>query len=108
MEMAPPLLVHRDDVEAAGLLGPGSRAGYRMMFAGPPEAIQGMREWLQPRLQAGQRLVGVEDAQQGLRNAFDRAGRFLALAALLAVLLASVATALAANRSEEHTSELQS
>src|SRR5690606_38135807 len=50
MEMAPPLLVHRDDVEAAGLLGPGSRAGYRMMFAGPPEAIQGMREWLQPRL----------------------------------------------------------
>ena len=98
MEMAPPLLVHRDDVEAAGLLGPGSRAGYRMMFAGPPQAIESMREWLQPRLAPGQRLVGVEDAQQGLRNAFDRAGRFLALAALLAVLLASVATALAANR----------
>ncbi len=33
-----------------------------------------------------------------MRNSFDRAGRFLALSALLAVLLAGVATALAANR----------
>src|SRR5690606_24413901 len=98
MEMAPPLLVHREDVAAAGLLGPGSRASYRLMFAGAPEAVEDMRQWLEPRLQGGQRLVGVEDAQQGLRTAFERAGRFLALAALLAVLLASVATALAANR----------
>lgn len=98
MEMAPPLLVHHDDVDAAGLLGPGSRASYRLMFAGPAAAVEDMRQWLQPQLQAGQRLVGVEDAQQGLRTAFERAGRFLALAALLAVLLASVATALAANR----------
>src|SRR5690606_31677519 len=98
LEMAPPLLVHHDDVDAAGLLGPGSRASYRLMFAGRARAVEDMRQWLQPQLQAGQRLVGVEDAQQGLRTACERAGRFLALAALLAVLLASVATALAANR----------
>ncbi len=98
MEMAPPLLVHHDDVHAAGLLGPGSRASYRVMFAGAPQSVADLRQWLEPRLQGGQRLVGVEDTQQGLRTAFERAGRFLALAALLAVLLASVATALAANR----------
>lgn len=97
LQMAPPLLVHRDDVDAAGLLGPGSRAAYRLMFAGEPAAIAAMRAWLEPRLD-GLRLVGVEDAQRGLRAAFDRSGRFLALSALMAVLLAGVAMALAGNR----------
>ena len=98
LQMAPPLLVNRDEVDAAGLLGPGSRAGYRMMFAGDAGDIAAFREWLQPRLGGGMRLVTLEDARQGLRDSFDRAGRFLALSALLAVLLAGVATALAANR----------
>src|SRR5690606_9446937 len=48
LEMAPPLLVHHDDVDAAGLLGPGSRASYRLMFAGPAAAVEDMRQWLQP------------------------------------------------------------
>ncbi|KAF1685026.1 oxidoreductase [Pseudoxanthomonas broegbernensis] len=98
MEMAPALIVNRADIDAAGLLGPGSRASYRLMFAGPGDAIADFRQWLRPQLDGGLRLVSIEDAQQGLRAAFDRAGRFLALAALLAVLLAGVATALAANR----------
>jgi len=98
LQMAPPLLVNRDDIEGAGLLGPGSRASYRLMFAGEADAIADLRQWLQPRLDGRVRLVTIEDAQQGLRNSFDRAGRFLALSALLAVLLAGVATVLAANR----------
>jgi putative ABC transport system permease protein len=98
LQMAPPLLVNRDEVDAAGLLGPGSRAGYRLMFAGDADDIAAFRDWLRPRLDGGLRLVTLEDARQGLRDSFDRAGRFLALSALLAVLLAGVATALAANR----------
>jgi len=97
LQLAPPLMVNRADVDSAGLLGPGSRASYRLMFAGDATAIASFREWLKPR--AGDwRLLGIEDTQRGLRSAFDRAGRFLALAALLAVLLSGVATALAANR----------
>ncbi|WP_372015606.1 ABC transporter permease [Pseudoxanthomonas sp. 10H] len=98
LQMAPPLLVNREDVDSAGLLGAGSRASYRVMFAGDAPDIAGFRQWLQPRLDGRARLVTIEDAQQGVRNSFDRAGRFLALSALLAVLLAGVATALAANR----------
>lgn len=98
LQMAPPLLVNRDDVDGAGLLGPGSRASFQLMFAGQADAIAGFRQWLQPQLDGHLRLVTIEDAQRGLRNSFDRAGRFLALSALLAVLLAGVATALAANR----------
>ncbi|GAB3731256.1 FtsX-like permease family protein [Luteimonas pelagia] len=97
VQLAPRLLVNLADVEAAGLLAPGSRVSYRLMFAGPPGEVAAMRDWLQPRLD-GFRLVSIEDAEQQLRRAFDRAERFLALAALLAVLLAGVATALAANR----------
>ncbi len=40
----------------------------------------------------------MDDTQRGVRQAFDLAGRFLGLSALLAVLLTGVATALAANR----------
>jgi putative ABC transport system permease protein len=98
LQMAPPLLVNRADVDGAGLLGPGSRASFRLMFAGEADAIDDFRQWLQPRLDGGMRLVTPEDARRGLRDSFDRAGRFLALSALLAVLLAGVATALAANR----------
>jgi len=97
MQLAPPLMVNRADVDAAGLLGPGSRASYRLMFSGPAERIAEFRAWLKPRA-SEYRLVGIEDTQRGMRDAFDRAGRFLALSALLAVLLAGVATALAANR----------
>ncbi|MDR1075037.1 MAG: FtsX-like permease family protein [Xanthomonadaceae bacterium] len=97
IQMAPPMLANRADVDAAGLLGPGSRASYRLMFAGASAEIARFREWLQPR-RDGLRLVGIKDSQRGLRDAFDRAGQFLAMAALLAVLLAGVATALAANR----------
>ena len=96
-QLSPPLLVNLADVETAGLLGPGSRASYRLNLAGPAAAVAGMRDWLKPRAKAW-RVTGVEDAQRGLRETFDRAGRFLSMAALLAVLLAGVATALAANR----------
>ncbi|MFN3842108.1 MAG: ABC transporter permease [Rehaibacterium terrae] len=96
-QLAPRLLVNLADVEAAGLLGPGSRAQHRLMFAGSPAQIDAFRDWLRPRLD-GHRLISIADAEQQLRGSFERAQRFLALAALLAVLLAGVATALAANR----------
>ena len=98
LQMAPTLLVGREEVEAAGLLGPGSRASYRLMFAGQADAVAGFADWLRPRMDGGLRMVTLEDARRGMGEAFERAGRFLALSALLAVLLAGVATALAANR----------
>ncbi|WMJ67871.1 FtsX-like permease family protein [Stenotrophomonas sp. 24(2023)] len=97
LTLSPTLLVNRADVDGTGLLGPGSRINYRLMFAGPPAQIAALREWLQPQIK-GMRLLSVDDTQRGVRQAFDLAGRFLGLSALLAVLLAGVATALAANR----------
>ncbi|CAJ0610642.1 unnamed protein product [Cylicocyclus nassatus] len=67
------------------------------MFAGAADQVAGLRQWLLPQVK-GLRLLSVDDTQRGVRQAFDLAGRFLGLSALLAVLLAGVATALAANR----------
>lgn len=98
LTLSPTLMVNRADVDGTGLLGPGSRISYRLMFAGDdPEAIAQFRQWLQPRVQ-GLRLLGPGDTQRGVRQAFELSGRFLGLSALLAVLLSGVATALAANR----------
>lgn len=97
LTLSPTLLVNRADVEGTGLLGPGSRINYRVMFTGPATDIASFRQWLLPQVK-GMRLLSVNDTQRGVRQAFDLAGRFLGLSALLAVLLAGVATALAANR----------
>ncbi|MBA0100045.1 FtsX-like permease family protein [Stenotrophomonas indicatrix] len=97
LTLSPTLLVNRADVEGTGLLGPGSRINYRVMFAGAAADIASFRQWLLPQVK-GMRLLSVNDTQRGVRQAFDLAGRFLGLSALLAVLLAGVATALAANR----------
>lgn len=98
-QFAPRLLVNLADVDAASLLGPGSRAQYRLMVAGSSAQVADFRTALKASgLSAGMRQLSVENTQQAVRSAFERAQRFLSLAALLTVLLAGVATALAANR----------
>lgn len=95
---APRVLMALDDAQAAGLLGVGSRVGYRLMLAGDTAAIERFATAIKPELPANARLVTLESAQQNLRTAFERAERFLRLAALLAALLAGIAIALAAQR----------
>lgn len=98
-QLAPRLLVNIADVERMGLLGPGSRATYRLMLAGSPAQVAALRKAVRrAKLDVGLRPLSVENTQQTVRSAFTRAQRFLALAALLSVLLAGVAAALAASR----------
>jgi putative ABC transport system permease protein len=96
--LAPRLLMNITDAEAAGLLGPGSRARYRLLVAGDARAVAAFAAWAKPQLPDGAELTTVEDAQQNLRSAFERGEGFLRLAALLAALLSGIAIALAAQR----------
>ncbi|MFO0227373.1 MAG: ABC transporter permease [Gammaproteobacteria bacterium] len=97
-ELAPSMLVHRDDLEPAKLLQPGSRASQAVLFAGEPKAVADFKRWLDNARQRGQRLLDVEEASPQTQAATDRAGRFLSLASLVAVLLCAVAVAMAARR----------
>lgn len=96
-DIAPRLLIHFDDLEPSGLIGPGSRVRYQFLAAGPPAAVDGLRAWLETEMVAGQRLLDLEDANPELREAVSRARSFLGLASLMAVLLAGAAIAVAAH-----------
>jgi len=96
--IAPRVLMHAADVEATGLIQTGSRVGYRLLVRGEPKAVQRFRAEMQPALGRGERMEGVRDARSEVRVALERAQRFLGLASLLSVVLASVAVALAARR----------
>lgn len=96
-DIAPRLLIHFEDLDRTGLIGPGSRVRHQFLAAGPPAAIEGLRAWLDTEMVDGQRLVDLEDANPELREAVNRARRFLGLASLMAVLLAGAAIAVAAH-----------
>ena len=96
--LAPRVLMNLADAQASGLLGAGSRARYRLLVAGAERDVAGFAAWAKTRLPDGAEITTVEDAQQNLRSAFERAESFLRLAALLAALLSGVAIALAAHR----------
>ena len=97
--MAPRAMMNLADAQQAGLLGIGARARHRLLLAGEPAAIQSWRRWAQATaLPQGGELVTPEQTQERMRNAFDRAGAFLRLTALLSALLSGVAIALAAQR----------
>jgi putative ABC transport system permease protein len=96
--LGPRLIMTRGDIESTGLLGPGSRVVHRLLVAGERADVSAYREWARSRLAPGVRLEGVRDARPSVRAALERAGRFMGLAALTAVVLAAVAVLLAARR----------
>jgi len=97
--LAPRALMSLHDATQAGLLGAGSRARHHLLLAGTPAAVHLWREWAQSTpLPQGAKLITPEQTQERMRNAFDRAGAFLRLTALLSALLAGVAIALSAQR----------
>jgi putative ABC transport system permease protein len=96
--IAPRLLMHRDDVPATGLVQTGSRVWYYLYAAGAPAAIADFERWTQTRLERGERADNLESGRPEVRASIDRAQRFLGLTALLAAILAGVAIALATRR----------
>jgi putative ABC transport system permease protein len=106
--MAPRALMNLGDAEQSGLLGVGSRAHHSLLLAGAPAAVQSWRMWAQSTaLPQGGELITPEQTQERMRSAFDRAGAFLRLTALLSALLSGVAIALASQRyARRKTSEV--
>lgn len=96
--IVPRLMMNAVDLPASGLIQEGSRVAYRLHLAGDDSAVRAYAAWVKPQLARGQRLESVEEAQPEVRGALDRAQKFLRLAAMLAVVFASVAVGLAARR----------
>jgi putative ABC transport system permease protein len=96
--IAPRVLMNEADLEATQLIQVGSRVSHRLLVSGEPPAVAKFRAAMTPKVARGERIEGVRDARSEVRTALERAQRFLGLASLLSVVLASVAVALAARR----------
>ncbi|HET9577435.1 MAG TPA: FtsX-like permease family protein [Usitatibacter sp.] len=96
--IAPRVLMNEADLPATQLIQVGSRVTHRLLVQGDPKAVERFREAAKPLVGRGERLEGVRDARSEVRVALERSQRFLGLASLLSVVLASVAVALAARR----------
>ena len=96
--IAPRLMMHLDDLPATQLVQVGSRVTYRLHLAGGGKAVAAYQAWAENRLGRGERIESLDNARPEVRNALDRAEKFLRLAALLAAVLAAVAVGLAARR----------
>lgn len=96
--IAPRLMMHREDVASTGLVQTGSRVWYYLYAAGEPAAVSAFEAWARERLERGERVDNLESGRPEVRASIERAQRFLGLTALLAAILAGVAIALATRR----------
>lgn len=100
--LTPRVLMHLDDLEATGVVQPGSRVSYRELWRGSPEQLEAYEERIKADLEPHQRIETAKDGNRQIGGALGRAERYLNLASLAAVLLAGVAVALSAARFAAH------
>lgn len=91
--LTPRIMLNLSDLEATGVVQPGSRVRYQLMFAGDENAIETLRDTISPLLEPGERLRGIGDERPGIAAALAKANQYTGLASLVALLLAAVAVA---------------
>jgi putative ABC transport system permease protein len=108
MSFSPRVMLHEQDLQATGLIQPASRVTYRLMVMAPDSmgrraaelALSSLRQTFEAQITRdslrGVRLDSLEAGRPEMRQALDRAERFLTLVALLSALLAAVAVGIAA------------
>ena len=94
--LAPRVLMNIKDLDATGLVVPGSRVRYRMMFAGEAVALQRFRSWLTANAKTGEEIQNLENARPEMRRALERTEKFFALAIVLTLVIAMAAIAITA------------
>ncbi|WP_248764534.1 ABC transporter permease [Pseudomonas protegens] len=96
--LTPRVLINLQDLQATGVVQPGSRVSFKELWRGPAPALEAYRQQIKPALAANQRLQDARDGNQQIGGALGKAERYLNMASLVAVLLSGVAVALSANR----------
>ncbi len=94
--LAPRVLMHLDDLPSTGLVVPGSRVSYRLMFAGEADDVARFKQWLLAELAPGEELQDLENARPEMRRALEQTRKFFALAIVLTLIIAMAAIAITA------------
>lgn len=100
----PKVLMRMEQVTETEVLGAGSRATYSLYLTGDKAQLDDYYEWLEPQMDNELHYwMSVEDDESPIGRSVARAEQYFLLASLLAIVLASVAIAVAAQRySQRH------
>lgn len=88
---SPYVLINFQDVASSGVVQPGSRVQYTILFSGDEKSLEKYTEWLTPKLAPGQKLAGRYDQRPSVQNMLTRVQHYLGLGSLMSVILAGVA-----------------
>ena len=100
----PKVLIAFDDLAATNITGPGSRVSYSYFFSGEEDNLTRYYEWLRPQLDRELHdWDSIEDDSSPIGRSVKKAEQYFLLASLLAIVLAAVSIAVAAQRySQRH------
>ncbi|WP_263264392.1 ABC transporter permease [Pseudomonas sp. RIT-PI-S] len=96
--LTPRVMINLDDLQATGVIQPGSRVTFRDLWRGDAASLGHYRELVDVGLDPSQALRDARDSNRQVGGALSKAERYLNMASLVAVLLAGVAVALSAAR----------
>ena len=85
-----------EDLADTGLVVPGSRVRYRLMFAGRCEDVAAFQNLADHQSKPGEEIQDLENARPEMRQALERTRKFFALAIVLTLVIAMAAIAITA------------
>lgn len=98
MAMSPRVLMHRADLDATGVVQPGSRVRYRILHAGADADVAAARDALEALRAPHEEVLDVRSGSRRTASALSRTLQFLSLAAVLGIVLCGATLALVADR----------
>lgn len=98
---SPRVMINQQDLEATGVIQPGSHVHYFFQFSGDSQSLAAFKRWVKPRLNPSQRLLDIHEDRPELGSALERAERYLGLSSIVVILIAGVAIAMATRRYTE-------
>ncbi|MDD1626564.1 MAG: FtsX-like permease family protein, partial [Methylococcaceae bacterium] len=98
---SPRVMINEADLQATGIVQPGSHVHYFFQFSGKAKALSEFKQWLKPQLNPSQRILDIHEDRPELGTALNRAERYLGLSSILVILISGVAIAMATRRYTE-------
>jgi len=98
---SPRVMINATDLQATGVIQPGSHVHYFYQFAGEESSVSVFKHKIKPLLTPSQHILDIHEDRPELGSALRRAERYLGLSSIVVIVIAGVSIAMAAGRYTE-------